>query len=146
MTQAETIVHAGLLARRKAGEWRGVLLVGPSGVGKSDLTLRLSRDGWTLVADDRVRMWTDDGRLFGRAPDTLTGLIELRGQGVLDGAPRLAFSEIVLAILCVEPAVSLDRVPTPGVLEQLGVALPCFSAHPLEASAPARVLALFDRL
>ena len=34
------IVHGGLIARRRAGFWRGVLIEGPSGSGKSDLALR----------------------------------------------------------------------------------------------------------
>jgi len=146
MTPAATILHAGLVARRKHGLWTGVLLVGQSGTGKSDLTLRLLDLGWRLVADDRVLFWTDRGRHFGRAPQPLTGVIELRGQAVLEGAPTLAFSEIVLVVSCVERAVSLERAPSPRVWDVEGATLPCFDAHPLEASAPARILTLFDRL
>jgi serine kinase of HPr protein (carbohydrate metabolism regulator) len=140
------ILHAGLVARRKGGVWKGALLIGESGTGKSDLTLRLLDQGWRLVADDRVRIWMDEGRPFGRAPEPLTGLIELRGQGVLDGVLMLAFSEIVLVASCVERSVLLERTPSPRVWERHGVILPQFDVHPLEASAPARILALFDRL
>ena len=146
MTTQGTILHAGLVSRRKDGLWKGVLLVGTSGAGKSDLTLRLVEHGWRLVADDRVRIWADGGRCFGRAPEPLSGLIELRGQGVLDGAPILPFSEIVLVISCVERFLALDRTPSPQVWDLQGAALPRFDAHPLEASAPARILHLFDRL
>lgn len=146
MTSKATILHAGLVARRKDGLWRGVLLVGTSGTGKSDLTLRLVEQGWRLVADDRVRIWADQGRYFGRAPEPLSGVIELRGQGVLERAPSLSFSEIVLVVSCVERSVSLDRTPSTLVWDPQGAALPRFDAHPLEASAPARILHLFDRL
>lgn len=146
MTISPAVLHAGLVSKRKEGVWKGVLLIGGSGTGKSDLTLRLMEQGWKLVADDRVLIWADDGRHFGRAPEPLTGLIELRGQGVLEGAPVLAFSEIVLVVSCVERSVSLDRTPLPRVWDLQGVALPHFEAQPLEASAPARILALFDRL
>ena len=146
MTSAAAILHAGLVARRKDCLWKGVLLVGESGAGKSDLTLRLVERGWRLVADDRVCIWSEAERRFGRPPETLTGLIELRGQGVLEGAPMLAFSEIVMVVACKEPSVELDRTPSPRFWDLQGAALPRFDAHPLEASAPARILTLFDRL
>ena len=76
------ILHAGLIARRGPQGWRGVLIEGRSGAGKSDLALRCLDRGFRLVADDRVLVWSSDGRLFGRAPDTLSGLMEIRGLGV----------------------------------------------------------------
>ena len=48
------IVHAGLVALRHGGLWRGALITGPSGSGKSDLALRCLEHGFRLVADDRV--------------------------------------------------------------------------------------------
>ena len=64
------IRHAGLIARFEPPVWRGVLIDGPSGSGKSDLALRALDGGWMLVADDRVLVWACEGRLYGRAPDT----------------------------------------------------------------------------
>ena len=81
------ILHAGLIAARIAGFWRGVLIEGPSGSGKSDLALRALSQGFRLVADDRVVVWASGGRLFGRAPEILNGLIELRGLGVRNACP-----------------------------------------------------------
>ncbi len=48
------ILHAGLVALRLEGVWRGALIAGPSGVGKSDLALRAIEAGFRLVADDRA--------------------------------------------------------------------------------------------
>ncbi len=62
---------------------KGVLLVGPSGAGKSGLALQLLGLGGLLVADDRVVLSRDAGRLEARAPQELAGLIEARGIGVL---------------------------------------------------------------
>jgi serine kinase of HPr protein (carbohydrate metabolism regulator) len=62
------IRHAGLIARRSEGQWRGVLIEGGSGSGKSDLALRALDHGYRLVAEDRVLDSTDDGLLIGRAP------------------------------------------------------------------------------
>ncbi|MGH6955560.1 MAG: HPr kinase/phosphorylase, partial [Caulobacteraceae bacterium] len=110
------ILHAGLVAMRLGGLWRGALILGPSGAGKSDLALRALDAGFRLVADDRTVVWTSCGALYGRAPDTLAGLIEARGQGVLAEAPVL-MAEIVLAVRCGE---LVERVPAPQCEEVAG--------------------------
>ena len=137
------IRHAGLIAQRLGGHWRGVLIEGPSGAGKSDLALRALDQGFRLVADDRVALWASGGRLFGRAPDTLAGLMELRGLGVM-GAAALPFSEVALVARCGAP----ERMPDSETIEVLGIVLPVVTLAPLEPSAPAklsRALARFDR-
>ena len=129
------IAHAGLVAQRLGGRWRGALIEGPSGSGKSDLALRLTDAGFRLVADDRVILWVSDGRLYGRAPDTLLGLIECRGVGVLP-QPVLPFCEIVMVIA---PGASPERVPDAQHAKRLGVELPHLVLPYREASAPAKL-------
>ncbi|MBL8553510.1 MAG: HPr kinase/phosphorylase [Phenylobacterium sp.] len=136
------IVHAGLIARRTGGLWRGILIEGPSGAGKSDLALRALDHGFRLVADDRVLLWTDDGRLWGRAPDPLAGLIEIRGQGIVAVAP-VGFCEIALKVRLGTP----ERMPDAATEAILGLAVPLLAADPFEVSAPAklgRALEAFD--
>lgn len=128
------IRHAGLIARRDGGVWRGVLIEGPSGAGKSDLSLRALDRGFRLVADDRVLIWADAGRLYGRAPDTLAGLIELRGVGVVRVAP-VAFCEIALVARLGTP----ERMPGPATETILGIAVPLAAVEPFESSAPAKL-------
>lgn len=67
----------------------GVLLRGPSGAGKSVLALSLL-DRWEgrglpafLVSDDRVDLVQTGRDLSMKAPDSLAGLIELRGRGIV---------------------------------------------------------------
>jgi len=62
----------------------GVLLIGKSGAGKSDLALRLLGRGARLVCDDRTELSVERGRLIARAPARLAGLIELRGVGIIE--------------------------------------------------------------
>ena len=128
------IRHAGLIARRTGGVWRGALIEGPSGVGKSDLALRALDHGFRLVADDRVEVWTDAARLFGRAPDPLLGLIEARGVGLVPVAP-VAFCEIVLVVRPGTP----ERMPDPATETILGVRVPLLVMDPFESSAPAKL-------
>ena len=66
----------------------GVLILGPSGVGKSECVIELVRRGQRMVADDVVRLSTssDRQRLFGRAPESIRHHIEIRGLGLLSVA------------------------------------------------------------
>jgi serine kinase of HPr protein (carbohydrate metabolism regulator) len=136
--------HAGLIALYDGGRWKGVLIEGESGSGKSDLALRCLAHGFRLVADDRTRLWVCEGRLFGAAPEPLSGLIELRGLGVLAEAAR-RMAEVRLVARCLEPADSLERLPDRDTHVLMGVTLPKVSVRPFEASAPeklARALSL----
>jgi len=128
------IRHASLIARRVDGLWRGVLIEGPSGSGKSDLALRALDQGFRLVADDRVLVWADGGRLYGRAPDTLSGLIEARGVDVLKVQP-VAFCEIILLARLQSP----ERIPDPATETILGLSAPLVEVAPFETSAPAKL-------
>lgn len=128
------IRHAGLMAAREDGRWRGVLIEGPSGCGKSDLALRLLDHGFRLVADDRTLVWACEGRVFGRAPDRLAGLIEVRGLDVI-AVPALHFCEVALVVRC-GPA---ERIPEADWEEVAGLSLPAITLPPLEASAPAKL-------
>ena len=141
MTRTE-VRHAGLIAARSNGPWRGVLIEGRSGAGKSDLALRALDHGFRLVADDRVVLWTAAGRLFGRAPATLAGLIEVRGLDVVR-VEALPFCEVVLVARLGAP----ERIPEPRETGILGLRLPLVEVDPFALSAPAKLshaLALFD--
>jgi serine kinase of HPr protein (carbohydrate metabolism regulator) len=139
------IRHAGLVARRMDGWWRGVLIEGPSGAGKSDLALRALGEGFGLVADDRTLVFVSRGRLFGRAPTPLTGLMEVRGVGVLP-APSLPFAEIVLAARCVPEPGNEERVADFTRQSLLGVEIPVLDIWPLGFSAPAKLALALERL
>lgn len=128
------IVHGGLIAAYLRGAWRGVLIEGPSGGGKSDLALRAGDHGFRLVADDRVSLWACDGGLYGRAPDSLAGLMEVRGLGVV-AEPALAFCRVALVVRCGTP----ERLPEPDFSDYCGLKLPVMVLAPLESSAPAKL-------
>ena len=129
--------HAGLIALASPAGWRGVLIEGPSGAGKSDLALRALDHGFRLVADDRVLVWASGGALFGRAPETLFGLIEVRGQGVQTAA-ALRLARIALVVDCVG-ADEVERCPDPAAARYEGIFVPRLQLWPFEPSAPAKL-------
>ena len=61
----------------------GVLLLGPSGIGKSECALDLVTRGHALCADDRVRLARREDRLEGTAPEVIRYFLEIRGIGLL---------------------------------------------------------------
>ena len=128
------ILHAGLMALRFGGRWRGVLIEGASGSGKSDLALRLMDAGLRLVADDRVLIWSCQGRVYGRAPAPLARLMEVRGHDVLS-FDALRFCAIDLIV---RPGVS-ERMPQQAFARLLDCDVAMCEAAYLESSAPAKI-------
>lgn len=114
-----------------AFEGHALLLLGPSGSGKSDLALRLIEAGGVLVADDRVMAEPDgQGGLLLSSPTPIAGRMEVRGIGLvrLPHAPALA----ALALDLGRPP---ERMPAPDQISISGVTLPLLGFMPFEASA-----------
>lgn len=130
--------HAGLIALRLGGAWQGVLIQGPSGAGKSDLALRAITQGFRLVADDRTILFQSAGRLFGRAPASLHGLIEVRGVGILS-VDALPLARIVLSVRCGPDRSLIERLPEPASQRLHGVEVPTLDLWPFDHSAPAKI-------
>ncbi|AWE08642.1 HPr kinase/phosphorylase [Lysinibacillus sp. 2017] len=63
----------------------GVLIMGKSGVGKSETALELVKKGHRLVADDSVEIRQEgENMLIGSPPPLLEHLLEIRGIGIID--------------------------------------------------------------
>jgi serine kinase of HPr protein (carbohydrate metabolism regulator) len=129
-------IHATCVALPEGG----VLLRGASGAGKSDLALRLIDGGARLVADDRTELARAGDRLIARAPETIAGLIEARGVGILRLPPdRLAPEVAVVLIVDLVGAASVERLPEATREDLLGVSLRRVALAPFEASTPAKI-------
>jgi HPr kinase/phosphorylase len=129
LVHATTVDIAGL----------GVLLLGAPGAGKSDLALRLIEDGALLVADDQTEVEADGTFLRARPPETISGLIEIRGVGVTPAAVKAA-TRLRLAVQLVETAP--ERMPEPSTWSLPEMTSPCVALVRLsafEASAPAKL-------
>lgn len=63
----------------------GILILGESGVGKSETAMELVKRGHRLIADDVVEIRrVSDTTLLGTAPDIIRHFVEIRGIGILD--------------------------------------------------------------
>ncbi len=134
-------VHASVVAI----EGKAVLLRGPSGSGKSDLALRLMDQGAKLVSDDYVELHTDNSHISATPPDTIRGLMEIRGVGLIK-FPCLNKADLALALDLV-PAAQIERLPVrQNRLYVDGVSVPLFKMDGLAASAPARIRILLENL
>lgn len=133
-------IHASCVA---AGS-RGILLLGVSGQGKSDLALRLIDRGARLVADDRCDIWFERDRLWCRPPAELAGKLEVRGLGIVEKA---WVAPVPLAI-AVRLADRYERMPPPerAVERIAGYDLPSLTLSAFEGSAPIKVMLALDRL
>jgi serine kinase of HPr protein (carbohydrate metabolism regulator) len=135
---AET-VHASTVAN----DGRAVVIMGPSGSGKSDLALRLLDRGFTLVSDDRTLLRRDGNRLIASAPANIAGKLEIRGIGIVDMDTA---SDIPVALL-VELTSEIQRLPDENRERPvLGIKLPLISIDAMTASAPSKVALALDRM
>jgi serine kinase of HPr protein (carbohydrate metabolism regulator) len=135
---AET-VHASTVALGG----RAVLITGPSGSGKSDLTLRLLDRGFTLVSDDQTIVKKDGSRLIASAPPTIAGKLEIRGIGIVE----MERSENVPVALIVELTGEIQRLPDDNRERPiLGVTVPLITIDAMTASAPSKVAIALDRM
>lgn len=98
----------------------GVLIVGDSGLGKSESALELVTRGHRLVADDAVEIRRVEDTLFGSAPDLTRHLMEVRGIGIINvremfgvGAVRdEKVVELVVRLFRADVGTPVDRLGT----------------------------------
>ena len=137
-------LHGTVAARwTSAAGWRGVLITGAPGAGKSDLALRLIGRGWRLVADDYAHVVASAGVLYAIAPETIAGRMEARGVGVLTACAR-GLTRLSLAVELTDGPV--ERLPEGDSRTFEGVALPVLRLNGFEASAVEKVAAALARL
>ena len=100
---------------------RGLLIVGPSGSGKSRLAVEMMALGAALVSDDRVEVLPDDPpRLV--APARWPGLIEVRGLGLL----RVPRGDAVPCVAVLDLGWSGEaRIPEPSTFTLAGCSVTC---------------------
>lgn len=121
---------------------RGVLIEGASGLGKSDLALRLIDRGAMLIADDRTIVRRDGAALFASCPATIAGRMEVRGVGIV-ATPHIDGALVALVVTLSE---RVERMPGASERRILGVAAPAVLLGSRDVSAALKVeIALRER-
>lgn len=111
-----TTLHACLLELYGMG----TLIMGDSGIGKSEISLDLIKRGHRLVADDMVEISLVRSALIGRCPEVLTGMMEVRGIGVID-VGRMFGINSMKTTASIDYAISLVPFDKSKPMERLGI-------------------------
>lgn len=129
MSDAATLVHATAVAI----DGQGILLIGASGSGKSDLAVRLIDRGAVLVCDDYCDIADGVQGPEIHAKPAIAGKIEVRGVGI-QSFDHVAHAPLLMALILDK---SPERLPSDDErIELAGWSVPCFAIAPFEASAP----------
>ncbi|GAA5414913.1 HPr(Ser) kinase/phosphatase [Ureaplasma ceti] len=73
----------------------GTLIIGASGIGKSEITVELVKRGHIFIADDAVMITRVGPKIFGRAEDSVKDFIEIRGLGILSFSRTFGIEKII---------------------------------------------------
>ena len=129
-----TNIHASCVSLNR----KGILLLGDSGSGKSDLALRLIElCNAKLVADDRVDIVEQDNQVKAFCPKNIKGLLEVRGVGIVK-YPHQEQTTVKLVVRLTDNL--LERLPEKAFYTFGKNKLPLLQINPFENSAPLKVL------
>lgn len=113
----------------------GILILGESGVGKSETAVELIKRGHRLIADDAVELRrVSDRSIVGTSPENIRHFIELRGVGIINvarifGSGAVKMSEKIDLVVELEPWDKTKNYSRTGLetetMEILGNQLPC---------------------
>lgn len=127
----------------------GILILGSSGSGKSDLVLGLiDQPGYgtgdvliraRLVADDQTVIERRGDALFAMSPKPLAGLLEIRGQGIV--AVDHVREVMLTLVVRLMPAAEIERMPEAAATSIAGITLSEIRIDPSKATAVARIRA-----
>ena len=100
---------------------RGVLFMGPSGSGKSSISLEMMAMGGQLISDDRCIVTRAKGQVLVSAPTSIQGLIEARGVGLLLAKN---VGPVVLSLVVDMSKIESSRLPPDRSTQVLAQSLP----------------------
>ncbi len=114
----------------------GVLILGDSGSGKSDLALRLIDNGATLISDDISICRKNSNNIYLYCPPEIKGLLEVREIGII----TVPFVERIKLRLVVNlKSNNNERFPKDSCFRILGIKIPIINIEGKNSSAVAKI-------
>ena len=114
----------------------GVLILGDSGSGKSDLALRLIDSGATLISDDISICRKNSNNIYLYCPPEIKGLLEVREIGII----TVPFVERIKLRLVVNlKSNNNERFPKDNSFRILGIKIPIINIEGKNSSAVAKI-------
>ena len=114
----------------------GVLILGDSGSGKSDLALRLIDNGATLISDDISICRKNSNNIYLYCPPEIRGLLEVREIGII----TVPFVEKIKLRLVVNlKSNNNERFPKDSSFRILGIKIPIINIEGKNSSAVAKI-------
>ena len=99
----------------------GILLVGDSGVGKSETAIELIKRGHRLIADDAVEIRRVSSKsLVGQAPDNIRHFIELRGIGIINARRIFGMGAVKLSEK-IDMCINMEIWDATKVYDRMGI-------------------------
>ena len=123
---------------------KGILILGASGAGKSDVALRLILNHQAkLIADDRVDIDIISGKVQASAPKNIKGLLEVRGVGIISVE---SMDEAPIEMVVELTSEKNERMPEKDFYDFECVKLPLIKLCASEISVPEKILAALSLL
>ena len=99
----------------------GILLVGDSGVGKSETAIELIKRGHRLIADDAVEIRRVSSKsLVGQAPENIRHFIELRGIGIINARRIFGMGAVKLSEK-IDMCINMEIWDATKVYDRMGI-------------------------
>jgi HPr kinase/phosphorylase len=119
-TGSQVVVSAGLLKIFGVG----TLIIGDSGIGKSESSLELIARGHKFVSDDVVKIYRDErGRLHGQSPHLTRNFMEIRGLGIIN-IKEIFGTRAILDETPIDLVVRLKKWSKKMEIDRLGLRFP----------------------
>ncbi|WP_026389362.1 HPr(Ser) kinase/phosphatase [[Acholeplasma] multilocale] len=93
---------------------KGIMVIGQSGIGKSEITLELVKHNHLFVGDDRIILTNKGNKIFGKSHPILKNLVEVRGIGIIDVSKTNGY-QIIMDETPLDMVIELFKFGTNGV-------------------------------
>lgn len=116
---------------------KGLLFLGTSGSGKSDLALRLIDIGASLIADDQTILTLNNQAIVLTCPEAINSKLEIRGIGIVK-IPSLKSHQLNF-VFQLKPYTEIERFPSNNWINILDQKIPYYEIDPFELSVMSKI-------